>query len=72
MLHGHISRLETGLGFGWIVDDAGMDWFFVREGVRAGRFERLTKGERVTFDFESTPKGPRASDIAFELPQEVE
>ena len=72
MLHGHITRVETALGFGWLVDDAGMDWFFVREGVRGGRFERLAKGERVTFDFETTPKGPRASDIALEFPQEVE
>jgi cold shock CspA family protein len=72
MLHGHITRLEPELGFGWIVDDAGMDWFFVREGVRHGGLERLRTGERVTFDFESTPRGPRASDIAPEFPQEVE
>jgi cold shock CspA family protein len=72
MLHGHITRLEPRHGFGWIVDDAGMDWFFVRESVRHGGLERLRKGERVTFDFESTPKGPRASDIAPEFPQEVE
>lgn len=72
MLHGHITRLEPALGFGWLVDDAGVDWFFVRDGVRGGRLERLTRGERVTFDFESTPKGPRASDIALEFPQEVE
>jgi CspA family cold shock protein len=72
MLHGHITRLETGFGFGWIVDDAGMDWFFVREGVRADGFERLAKGERVTFDVESTTRGPRASDIALEFPQEAE
>ncbi len=49
-----------------------MDWFFVREGVRGGRFERLERGARVTFDYESTPKGPRASDIALEFPEEVE
>ena len=72
MLHGHITRLEPELGFGWLVDDAGMDWFFVRGGVRGGSFERLARGERVTFDFESTPKGPRAADIALEFPQEVE
>jgi hypothetical protein len=28
--------------------------------------------ERVIFDFESTPKGPRATDIALEFPQQVE
>jgi cold shock CspA family protein len=72
MPYGHITRVEPALGFGWLVDEAGIDYFFVREGVRAGVFERLTKGEHVTFDFESTPKGPRASNIRFEFPQEVE
>jgi cold shock CspA family protein len=72
MPHGQITRVESEFGFGWLVDDAGMDWFFVRDGVRAGRFDRLVAGERVTFDFETTPRGPRASDIAFEFPQEVE
>jgi cold shock CspA family protein len=72
MPHGTIRRVEPALGFGWIVDDAGMDWFFVREGVRAGSIERLHRNDRVVFDFESTPKGPRAADIALEFPQEVE
>lgn len=72
MPHGQITRLEPGHGFGWLVDDAGMDWFFVRDGVRGRRFERLALGERVIFDAESTPKGPRATDIALEFPQQIE
>lgn len=72
MLRGEITRLEPELGFGWIVDDAGMDWFFVRDGVRGGLLERLTRGGRVVFDFEWTPKGPRATAIARESPQQVE
>ena len=72
MPHGYISRVEPALGFGWIVDDAGMDWFFVRDGVRRGAIDRLSRNARVVFDFETTPKGPRATDIAFEFPQEVE
>lgn len=54
------------------MDDAGMDWFFVRDGVRRGRIDRLHRHDRVVFDVESTPKGPRATDIALECPQEVE
>jgi cold shock CspA family protein len=72
MPHGHIRRVEPGLGFGWIMDDAGMDWFFVRDGVRGGAIERLAPNDRVVFDFETTPRGPRAADIALEFPQEVE
>jgi cold shock CspA family protein len=54
------------------MDDAGMDWFFVRDGVRGGAIERLAPNDRVVFDFETTPRGPRAADIALEFPQEVE
>lgn len=72
MPHGLITRIEPALGFGWIVDDAGMDWFFVREGVRSGALERLQPNDRVVFDFESTATGPRATAIALESPQEVE
>jgi cold shock CspA family protein len=72
MPHGHITRVEPHLGFGWIVDDAGTEWFFVREGVRGGAIERLRHRDRVVFDFETTPKGPRATDIALEFPLEVE
>jgi cold shock CspA family protein len=56
MPYGHITRVEPALGFGWLVDEAGIDYFFVREGVRAGVFERLTKGEHVTFDSEGAAR----------------
>jgi cold shock CspA family protein len=71
MLHGTLTRIEPGLGFGWIVDDAGVDWFFVREGVRGGAIQRLLPNERVTFSYEWTPKGPRAIDVALERPQQA-
>jgi cold shock CspA family protein len=72
MPHGTVTRVEPALGFGWIVDDAGMDWFFVRDGVRAGRIEALTREQRVTFTFEWTNTGPRATDIAVEFPRRVQ
>lgn len=71
MLHGHVTRVEPALGFGFICDEAGVDWFFVRAGVRHGAIERLHVRERVIFDVESTPTGPRASDITPEYPPEV-
>lgn len=72
MPHGQIRRVEPALGFGFLMDDAGLDWFFVRDNVRGGAIDRLHANDRVVFDFESTPKGPRATDIALEFPQEVE
>jgi cold shock CspA family protein len=72
MPHGHIRRVEPALGFGWIMDDAGLDWFFVREGVRGAAIDRLQKNDRVTFEYEATLKGPRAGDVRLEFPKEVE
>jgi cold shock CspA family protein len=72
MLHGHIRRIEPALGFGFIMDDAGLDWFFLKDDVRGGAIDRLHVSDRVVFDFETTPKGPRATDIVLEFPQEVE
>jgi cold shock CspA family protein len=69
MPHGHISRLVPEHGFGFLTDDSGVDWFFVREGIRGADFANIWLNERVVFDSEWTPKGPRATDIHFE--QEV-
>jgi phosphoglycolate phosphatase-like HAD superfamily hydrolase len=63
---GRITRLVPQHGFGFLIDDAGMDWFFVREDVREG-FDLLTIVERVGFSPEWTPTGPRAADIHYEL-----
>jgi cold shock CspA family protein len=66
MPYGNITRLEPEHGYGFLVDDAGMDWFFVRAGVRGAAFDDLWPDERVGFSSEWTDKGPRAIDIHFE------
>ena len=63
MLHGHVTRVEPEHGFGFILDDSGLDWFFVREGVSGTGFDGLRAGERVRFAHEWTRSGPRAADI---------
>ena len=67
MPHGHIARLVPEHGFGFLVDDSGVDWFFVREGIRSSDFDNIWLDERVLFSPEWTAKGPRATDIHFEL-----
>lgn len=62
MLHGYISRVEPSHGFGWLVDEAGMDWFFVRDGVTTA-LEHLSVDERVAFTAEWTAHGPRAAAV---------
>lgn len=64
--YGTITRLEPAHGFGFIRDDGGMDWFFVQQAVRGGRFGDVWRGERVGFVAESTPTGPRAVDVHHE------
>jgi cold shock CspA family protein len=67
MPHGHIVRLVPEYGFGFLVDDSGLDWFFVRAGIRGDDFGNIWLDERVLFSPEWTAKGPRATDIHFEL-----
>jgi cold shock CspA family protein len=66
MPYGNIVRIEAERGFGFIHDDGGMDWFFVAEDIRDGRFDAVWVGARVGFTPRSTPNGPRASDIHHE------
>lgn len=63
MPRGKITRLEPSLGFGWLVDAAGLDWFFVRDSVSGGTFDQLAPGEHVEFTPEWTAHGPRAAEI---------
>lgn len=66
MPHGNITRLVPEHGFGFLVDDSGLDWFFLREGIRGADFDLLWLDERVTFAPQWTQSGPRAIDIHFE------
>jgi CspA family cold shock protein len=65
MPKGTIKRLVRDRGFGFIKDDGGQEWFFHRSGVQGG-FEQLAEGQRVAFEEESSPKGPRATNVRAE------
>jgi len=64
--NGTIKRLVRDRGFGFIRDDGGQEWFFHRSSVKAGSFDQLNEGERVSFDEEPSAKGPRAGNIRAE------
>jgi cold shock CspA family protein len=66
MPYGSITRLEPGYGYGFIVDDSGLDWFFVTDGLRGGTYETVWVGQRVGFAIEQTKGGPRAADVHHE------
>lgn len=70
MARGRITRLVPEHGFGFLVDNAGVDWFFIGEGLRGGSFDAVREGDPVHFSQEWTPKGPRAVDVHAEYPIE--
>ena len=66
MLKGTVKRLVRDRGFGFIRDDGGQEWFFHRSAVQDGGYDTLAEGQRVTFEEEPSPKGPRAANIRLE------
>jgi CspA family cold shock protein len=61
MTTGTIKKVVADRGFGFISGEDGKEYFFHRGGVQAPLdFDRLSGGERVSFEIENSPKGPRA------------
>jgi cold shock protein len=62
MQSGQIKKLVPDRGFGFITGDDGQDYFFHRSGTTVD-FDGLRGGEKVTFEVERGPKGPRAGSV---------
>ena len=61
---GSIKKVVADRGFGFIVAEDAKEYFFHRSGLDASLdFDRLFGGERVEFDVEQSPKGPRANHV---------
>jgi CspA family cold shock protein len=61
---GSIKKIVADRGFGFIVAEDEKEYFFHRDGLDSSlNFDRLTGGEKVTFEIESSPKGPRATRV---------
>ena len=59
---GTIKKLVLERGFGFIAAEDGKEFFFHRSGTD-GDFDRLMGGEKVSFEIETSPKGPRARSV---------
>ena len=59
---GTVKKLVSDRGFGFIAADDGKEYFFHRSGTE-GDFDSLQGGEKVTFEIETSPKGPRARGV---------
>jgi cold shock protein len=61
---GTIKKVVSDRGFGFIAADDGKEYFFHRSGLTSSLdFDRLTGGEKVQFQIEQSPKGPRATNV---------
>jgi CspA family cold shock protein len=61
---GTIKKVVADRGFGFIAADDSKEYFFHRDGLKSSLdFDRLVGGEKVTFEIEQSPKGPRAKDV---------
>ena len=64
MATGTIKRIVADRGFGFIAADDAKEYFFHRGGLDGSLdFDRLVGGEKVDFDVEASPKGPRANRV---------
>jgi cold shock protein len=61
---GTIKKVVAERGFGFITAEDAKEYFFHRNSLDSTLdFDRLVGGERVEFDIESSPKGPRAERV---------
>ncbi len=64
MATGTIKKVISDRGFGFIAAEDAKEYFFHRDGLDASlNFDRLIGGEKVEFDVEASPKGPRATKV---------
>ena len=64
MATGTIKKVVADRGFGFITAEDAKEYFFHRDSLDSSLdFDRLSGGERVEFQIEQSPKGPRASNV---------
>ncbi len=63
MAKGTVKTLIRDRGFGFISAEDGREIFFHRTGLVSADFDSLQEGDKVEFEVEKGPKGPRATNI---------
>jgi CspA family cold shock protein len=64
MATGTINRVVADRGFGFITAEDDKEYFFHRSSLDTSLdFDRLRGGEKVEFEIEASPKGPRAAQV---------
>lgn len=64
MTTGTIKKVVSDRGFGFIAAEDTKEYFFHRSNLDPTLdFDRLAGGERVQFEIEASPRGPRATRV---------
>ena len=63
MPEGKVKWFNEKKGFGFIEQDGGTDLFVNHTAITGEGFKTLSEGQRVRFEVEETPKGPKAKDV---------
>ena len=64
MATGTVKWFSDDKGFGFITpDEAGKDLFVHHSGIDGEGFRSLTEGVKVSYDAESSDKGPKAVNV---------
>lgn len=63
-VRGKVKWFDEDKGFGFIErEDGGEDAFLHFSALRQSGFKTIEEGERVEFDVEQGPKGPKATNV---------
>ena len=60
---GQVKWFNEKKGFGFIAQDGGKDLFVHYTAIQGDAFKTLKEGQRVRFETEETPKGPKAKNV---------
>lgn len=63
MAEGTVKWFNDTKGFGFISNEDGSEAFVHHTSIQGNGFKSLAEGDRVSFDTEEGPKGPKAINV---------